>query len=192
MNCLQCSKKSCRSAVSCGAESFDQETVLETYRQQDEKSAVKAAARLVDGGRAGTLSRIEELVEFSKEMGYRHIGLAYCYGMEDIARCTGDILKESGFRVTGISCTVGALRQDQINQNSSLPGVSCDPLGQAAQLKSQRVDLAVLIGLCLGHDMLFTRHYSGDMTTLVVKDRPFSHDPVKGIRKHCATVPPAV
>lgn len=189
MNCLACQTKSCRSTVSCGAESFDMDTQLGLYHHQDTQKIIQAAAHLVDGDRAGTLSRIREIIEFAKEMRYRKIGLAYCFGMEHLAQQVRDILGSEGLPATGVSCTVGGLGQNAINQESTLAGVSCSPLNQAAQLNAQGVDLAIVMGLCMGHDILFNRHFEGDVTTLVVKDRPFGHEPVKGIEALYASIP---
>lgn len=49
---------------------------------QDTQVYTKAASELNDNGRAGTLTRLEEIVEYSKLRGYSSIGVAYCYGME--------------------------------------------------------------------------------------------------------------
>jgi len=36
-----------------------------------------------------------------------------------------------------------------------------------------------MIGLCMGHDILFQREVKADCTTLVVKDRVHNHAPLK-------------
>ena len=36
----------------------------------------------------------------------------------------------------------------------------------------------VIVGLCVGHDMLFTKYSDAPVTTLVVKDRVTGHNPV--------------
>lgn len=181
MNCIACRNKSCRSTVSCGAESFDIAERTASYHEEGHQQIVREAAGLVDGGRAGELSRIEELIEFAKAMDYQKVGLAYCYGMESLAQNVLKLFKASGVPTTGVCCTVGGVSQDAVNRESDLPGVSCNPLNQAAQLEAEGVDLAVTIGLCLGHDILFHRNYSGDTTNLVVKDRKYAHAPIAGI-----------
>lgn len=156
---------------------------LAAYLEPRNQAVIQASAQLVDGGRAGTLSRMEEILEFSRTMGYRKIGIAYCYGMEETAMAVRDILRANGLPAFGVSCTVGGLRQDQVNRQSHLSGVSCSPLNQAAQLNAQHAELAIVIGLCMGHDILFNREFAGDVTTLVVKDRPNHHEPLAGIAK---------
>jgi uncharacterized metal-binding protein len=156
---------------------------LQIYHQDEQQKIVQNAAELVDNGRAGMLSRIQELLEFSRSMGYKKIGLAYCYGMETLAKDVLGLFRAAGVSAVGISCTVGAFSQQEVNQKSDLPGVSCNPLNQAAQMKAEGIDLAVVIGLCLGHDILFQREFAGDVTTLVVKDRVYNHNPLAGIQK---------
>ncbi|NQT57913.1 MAG: DUF1847 domain-containing protein [Bacteroidetes bacterium] len=187
MNCIACKTKSCRGNISCGAEKFDLDINMDAYHKEDSQKIVQAAAILVDDGRAGTLSRIEELVEFARLMNYQRIGLAYCYGMESTASAVRDIFTANGLKTVGVSCTVGGFSQSEINENSTLTGVSCNPLNQAAQLNQEKVDLAVVIGLCLGHDILFNREFKSDITTLIVKDRPNEHAPFVGIRNYQKT-----
>ena len=181
MDCLSCRRKSCRSVQSCGAEKFRKNDVLDTYGQVKHSQLVRNAASLVDNGRGGTLSRIQELIEFAVGGEYRKVGLAYCYGMEKTAGDIRRMFLDGGVPCIGISCTCGAMAQSEINSESRLPGVSCNPVSQAAQLTAEGVDLAVQVGLCLGHDILFTREFAGDQTTLVVKDRVHGHNPLAGV-----------
>ncbi len=181
MNCLVCRTKSCRSNQSCGGEKFSAGQILEKYHGEDTAPVIQGAASLVDGGRAGGLSRIEELLEFAASMKYAKVGLAYCYGMEAMAEGIRNLFLERSIPCIGISCTCGAMSQREVNTESMLTGVSCNPLSQAAQMKAEGVDLAVSVGLCMGHDILFQREFDGDQTTLVVKDRVFSNCPVKGV-----------
>jgi len=87
MDCVRCSTKTCRTSNSCGAEKFEKGELISSYSETENQKIVQAAALLVDNGRAGTLSRIQEIIEFIKSMQYSRVGLAYCYGMEqDAAR----------------------------------------------------------------------------------------------------------
>ncbi|NNM67366.1 MAG: DUF1847 domain-containing protein [Spirochaetales bacterium] len=142
---------------------------------------LRSAAALVDGGRAGTLSRLEEVLEFAQSQGYKKLGLAYCWGLEDLAISLLKIIKTRGLSATAVSCTVGAEPQSALNSASKRSGVACNPIGQAHQLHAEGVDFAVQVGLCLGHDVLFTREFQGDQTTLIVKDRKFAHNPLLGV-----------
>ena len=177
MDCTNCtSDKQCRKLETCLATSFDRDEVIQKYAE--ETVIVQAAADLVDFGRAGTLSRLQETIVFAKKMEYKRIGLAYCYGMETQVAQLAGIIRSNGLNVRAVSCTVGGIPQNQVNPESSFCTVSCNPIGQARQLNSENVDLVVMIGLCLGHDILFQREVKADCTTLVVKDRVYNHAPL--------------
>lgn len=180
MDCTNCTyDKQCRTTQSCKATTFDRDTVIREYGQNTE--IVQAAASLVDHGRAGTLSRLQEIIAYSKQMKYQRIGLAYCYGMESQVKQIADILRANELKVRGVSCTVGGIPQNEVNPESDFCSVSCNPIGQARQLNHEGVDLVVVIGLCLGHDILFQRDIKVDCTTLVVKDRLYNHAPLNAL-----------
>ena len=44
-------------------------------------------------------------------------------------------------------------------------------------LNDRQVDLNIVMGLCVGHDMLFNKYAKAPVTTLVVKDRVTGHNP---------------
>ena len=177
MDCTNCTyDKQCSKSETCLATSFDRDEVIAKY--SDEAEIVQAAAELVDFGRAGTLSRLQETIAFAKKMEYKRIGLAYCYGMETQVTKLAEIIRSNGLNVRAVSCTVGGIAQNQVNPESAFCTVSCNPIGQARQLNHENVDLVVMIGLCLGHDILFQREVKNDCTTLIVKDRVFNHAPL--------------
>ena len=184
MNCTTCNDKVClKHQTSCDRESFDKVEVIGQYQEDPNSEIVKAAAGLVDSGRAGTLSRMEEIVEFAKSLNHKKLGLAYCYGMEQHAKAIEIILAAHGFDVSAVSCSVGGLKQSEVNDSSCIHKVSCNPLGQAEQLNAEKVDLTLVVGICLGHDILLNRTLNMDFTTLVVKDRKNNHAPLLGITK---------
>ncbi len=184
MNCTTCNDKVCRkSQTSCEREIFKKTEIIDQYQGQHTSQIVKAAAELVDGGRAGTLSRMEEIIEYAKLMKYQKIGIAYCYGMEQYAKAIETLLTDEWFDVSAVSCSVGGLMQSEVNDSSCIHKISCNPLGQAAQLNTEEVDLTLVVGICLGHDILLNRTLNMDFTTLVVKDRKNNHAPLLGITR---------
>jgi len=48
-------------------------------------------------------------------------------------------------------------------------------------LNAAEVDLAILLGLCIGHDTLFIKYCRVPMTVLAVKDRVFGHNPMAAL-----------
>jgi uncharacterized metal-binding protein len=181
MDCIKCTIKSCRTTEPCHAQKFDAEELMSTYHLPENTKIIQAAAQLVDNGRAGTLSRLQEVIEFSKTMNFQRIGIAYCYGMEKESALIATIFRESGFKIFPVSCTTGGFKQSEINPGSSIEKVSCNPLAQAEQLNMESVDFTITIGLCLGHDILFNKHIKSYTTTLIVKDRVHDHKPIAAL-----------
>jgi uncharacterized metal-binding protein len=153
-----------------------------TYHLPDNQKIIQAAAELVDNGRAGTLSRLQEIIEFSKSMNFKRIGIAYCYGMEKDAALVTQIFRESGFKLCPVSCTTGGFMQSGVNDKSKIEKVSCNPLAQSEQLNSENVDFTISMGLCLGHDILFQKNIKSYTTTLLVKDRIHNHNPGEALK----------
>ena len=45
-------------------------------------------------------------------------------------------------------------------------------------LQPRGTDMNIIVGLCVGHDMLFNKHSQAPVTTLIVKDRVTGHNPI--------------
>jgi uncharacterized metal-binding protein len=106
--------------------------------------------------------RVRELIEFSKRMGIEKIGVAFCVGLKEETAQLAKILESHGFALSTVACTVNG---------------GCNPVGQALTLNHQKTDLNVIMGLCMGHDILFSKYSEAPVTTLVVKDRAMCHNP---------------
>ena len=52
-----------------------------------------------------------------------------------------------------------------------------NPIAQAKILNRAKSDMNIIVGLCVGHDMLFAKYSKAPVTTLVVKDRVTNHNP---------------
>jgi uncharacterized metal-binding protein len=50
-------------------------------------------------------------------------------------------------------------------------------VAQARILNAEGMEMNIIMGLCVGHDMLFSKHSAAPVTTLVVKDRVTGHNP---------------
>ncbi|PKL35192.1 MAG: hypothetical protein CVV44_22720 [Spirochaetae bacterium HGW-Spirochaetae-1] len=174
MNCVNCNSKACKAkSVDCTGEG---QSTLRKYHDENISRLYADADSLVAGGRAGTLSRIEEIAEFSEKQGYKHIALAYCYGLEPLARDVHAFLTEKGFSVSSFRCTIQGLREKDI-VDSLGDSVSCNPIGQAETINKSDAGLVIEIGLCLGHDILFHQHIKKPFTVFTVKDRVFNNSP---------------
>ncbi len=178
MDCTKCESKGCRSGAPCtsgGAE------YLNVYRTDENRSVVKAASSLVDGGRAGTLTRLEEIAEYCRLRGYKKIGVAYCYALEKQAASIKDFLIKEGLSPVMVSCTVDGISESDIDPDKTETAVSCNPLGQAEAINQSGAQFAVLVGLCLGHDVLLQKALHMDFTVFAVKDRVTGHNPLLGL-----------
>ena len=139
-------------------------------------------------GRRTRNPRIVELIQFAHKMGYKKLGLAFCTGLTNEARIVTEILENQGFQVVSARCKMGAVPKEKIGikPEEKIGGPSscemmCNPIAQAAVLNSEKVDMAILLGLCLGHDTLFMQNCRVPMTVLAVKDRVTGHNPLAAI-----------
>ena len=137
MDCSRCEDKRCMALQACPASKTDQEALRADYQDSDRQPLVQAAARLVDGGRAGSLNRVEETIEYARDLGLEKLGLAYCYAFDAEADLLRRIFKREGFSLCCVRCTASGLAQQEINSESPLPSVSCNPLAQARQLDAE-------------------------------------------------------
>jgi uncharacterized metal-binding protein len=183
MDCLVCKTKTCRTGTACKAGTINIEDITNEYYKPENQQVVQNAAILVDHGRAGTLSRLEEIVEFARLMNYSKIGMAYCYGMETEAKLVANYLRNNDLKPVPVSCTTGGISQRDVNKQSLIDKVSCNPIAQAMQLNSANIDLTITMGLCMGHDILFNRYIDSDVTNLIVKDRLYKHNPLECVIK---------
>lgn len=63
-----------------------------------------------------------------------------------------------------------------------VPGtIACNPILQAEVLNREKTALNIMMGLCIGHDILFLKHCKAETTPLVVKDRSLGHNPVAAL-----------
>jgi len=128
-------------------------------------------------------TRVEDTIAFAKLMGYRKIGIATCIGLLEESERLGAILKAQGFTPLSVCCKAGSIdkkelglkEEDKVRPGSFEP--ACNPIAQAEICNTLETDMNIIVGLCVGHDMLFNKHSKAPVTTLVVKDRVTGHNP---------------
>jgi uncharacterized metal-binding protein len=132
-------------------------------------------------------TRVEEIVQFAKRMGFRKIGIANCISFVDHAHVLTGILESHGFDVVSVACKTGNIPKEEIgvaDHEKIRPGEFeplCNPVAQAELLNAHGCELNVVMGLCVGHDSLFFRHAKALTTVLVAKDRVLGHNPVAAL-----------
>ena len=129
-------------------------------------------------------TRVEDTIAFAKLMGYRKIGMATCIGLLDETNRLAAILKAQGFEPLSVCCKTGSIdklelglqEENKVRPNTFEP--ACNPVAQARLMNRAGTDMNIIVGLCVGHDMLFSKYSDAPVTTLVVKDRVTGHNPV--------------
>ena len=133
------------------------------------------------------LTRVEELIMFCKMMRYKKIGFAHCIGCIGEAKELSHIFRSRGFNTVQINCKVGAIEKGEIGiaEDEKVRMFTfetiCNNIAQALILNEEKTDLNVIVGLCLGHDISFTRMSKAPVTTLIVKDRRLGHNPAAAL-----------
>jgi uncharacterized metal-binding protein len=143
--------------------------------------------RLPDGLRT-KLPRIEELIQFARKCEYKRLGLAHCGGLAYEAGLLTEILENNGFVVVSVQCKSGAVPKERIGvrvdekiAGSEMWETMCNPIAQAMIINKARVDMAIMLGLCIGHDTLFIKYCKVPLTVLAVKDRVLGHNPLAAL-----------
>jgi uncharacterized metal-binding protein len=179
VDCARCEHFICREGTDCTGTGED---AVAWYEPEADHRLHAAAARVEAEG-YGRLCRIEELTRFCAAAGIRRIGLAFCAGLTDEARLLEEALR-GRLEVASVCCKVCAIPKEKLD----LPKIhadrfeaACNPIAQARILAQAGTELNCIVGLCLGHDLLFTKHSAAPVTTLVVKDRVLGHNPVAAL-----------
>jgi uncharacterized metal-binding protein len=140
------------------------------------------------GGLRTKLPRIEELIQFARKCDYKRLGLAHCGGLAWEAGLLTEILENNGFVVVSVQCKSGAVPKERIGVRSDekIAGpemweTMCNPIAQAMIINKAKVDLAIMLGLCIGHDTLFIKYCNVPLTVLAVKDRVLGHNPLAAL-----------
>ena len=120
-------------------------------------------------------TRVDELVEYAKIRGMKRLGIATCYALMLETKLLSDILERNGFDVISVSCLCGELDPEDAEITGG--GIFCNPIMQAEVLNAENTELNIMVGLCLGHDILFLKYSNAETTPLVVKDRATGHNP---------------
>jgi uncharacterized metal-binding protein len=181
LNCARCKEKACYEGKNCTEISDD---VKKAYKGDDLKS-VKISAH-IESSYYMRKTRIEELILYANEMGYKKLGVAFCIGLEKEAEIICEILSHS-FDVSSVCCKVCGIDKSYFglerlhkDKNKEVEAM-CNPIGLAMILNKEKTDLNICLGLCIGHDILFTKYSEAPVTTLAVKDRVLAHNPLGAI-----------
>lgn len=174
VDCLQCSERDCLEGKPCPLAPVPEARFYESA----ERRLAEVAAE-VSSENEPKLCRVAELVHFAQNMGYRRLGVAFCVELFQEAEILCGLLRRF-FEVVPVCCRIGVNSKEGSNQEElHLP--LCNVLGQAEVLNQSRTDLNLMVGLCVGGDILFTERSHAPTTTLFVKDMSLANNPVSAL-----------
>ena len=158
-------------------------SLKEYFTDPEDKKLIQVAATVESEGYR-KWPRVQETILFAKRMGYKKIGIATCTALIKESRILTKMLRANGFEVYGISCKAGEVPKTELGIHPKYHGpghMACNPVLQAQILEEEGTDLNIVMGLCVGHDILFNKHSHAPTTTLVVKDRALMHNPAAAL-----------
>lgn len=168
MKCASCQSKECNIGKDCLNNSAKYKKLyLNKY------SKIMRVSTEVVREAHNKLNRLDEIILFSKKMDYKKIGIVFCIATKKEAEMLANILKKD-FEVYSVCCKVGGIDKKEVGAVNKIDGrkeVSCNPCCQADVLNEKHTDLNIILGLCMGHDILFQMESKSPCTTLLVKDR---------------------
>jgi len=143
---------------------MENNSAADLYNYQD-----KQILKIAEDSLNPRIDRIDEIIEYAREAGISRIGIAHCTAFNKESERLEGIISDAGFSVSRVDCKYG-----KVPFNDLLPGykgISCNPAGQAKYLEEKDTELNIMMGLCLGHDMIFNTKSKAPVTPLIVKDR---------------------
>lgn len=145
------------------------------YHQED-----KDILKFAEDSLNPKLDRVNEIIAYCKEAGIKKVGIANCVAFEKNADRLEAILQDNGLEVAKVNCKLGKIKFDDLIPGYK--GTSCNPAGQADYLHKNNTELNIMMGLCLGHDMIFNSKSKAPVTPLLVKDRKLKHNPLEALQ----------
>jgi len=174
--------------IKLSANRYSDDDVKEIY--VNAAATEKGAVRTTLGVPRVVKSRIEQLADFAKLQDIHKMGIAFCVALRDEASILAELLKEQGFDVASVCCKCGAadkvslgIPREYKTKGEHAFEAACNPILQAEILNRTGTQVNIIVGLCVGHDMLFTKNSMAPVTTLIVKDRLLGHNPAKGLKR---------
>jgi len=149
----------------------------------------RVAREVRDAGarRADPPCRVEEVIDFARRAGARHLGIVYCVGFREEAPQLAAVLTAHGFTVSSSCCKTGSVPKEKLGIRDSeqvrpgRPEMICNALAQAALLEREGIELALLLGQCVGHDSATMARFRVPVVAVVAKDRVLAHNTVAAL-----------
>jgi uncharacterized metal-binding protein len=187
IDCHQCKSNACLKHYSEGVPAYcrasEYEEIIDNSRLEYHKPKAKdihlATAKILKKG-GYDWTRIQQCIEFAKELAVEKVGLAVCIGLLREGKEMARFLDRAGFQVVSVACMIGSLNP----QETGIPeefvtdtGIACNPIAQAGIMNEEGTQLNFIYGLCVGHDTLFIQYSKAPVTYVVVKDAVTGNNP---------------
>lgn len=181
MNCAFCKHHNCytkgQNCTGCS-----EEEVLEMYDAEDR--AIMQAAAATESRNYLKMTRLEESLFFVQQMGIKKIGIAFCIGLANEAKFCAEYFKNAGIAVESVCCKNCSIDKDLLALEKIKPGqreAMCNPKMQAHLLNKGKTEVNFIVGLCVGHDMIFTKASAAPVSSLITKDRVLANNPAGAV-----------
>ena len=181
-DCADCPTHACYTkGVNCTGR--DEAEVLADYTGEEKK--IMQAAAYVEGTFYSNITRLQEIAEFAKAMGYKKLGMAFCIGLNAEAHYIAKFYRQAGFEFYSVCCKSCSIAKKDLGLKQVKPELEheamCNPKMQAVFLAEEGTELYISCGLCVGHDAIFNQNCAGPVTVLAVKDRLLAHNPLGAV-----------
>jgi uncharacterized metal-binding protein len=97
--------------------------------------------------------------------GYKRLGIAHCGGLPYETVLLTEILENNGFKVVSVQCKTGEEPKERIGikPEEKIAGpdmweTMCNLIVQAITINKSKVDMAIMLGLCIGHYTLLIKY----------------------------------
>ena len=147
--CLECGTQACdytdlNAPEFCISEALTEETIqkVRALYDDEENRKVSIISASVEKDFYCKYTRVAEIIEFARRMGYQKLGIATCVGLIRESRTLAKILRKHGFTVYGVVCKVGSFPKSSlgVDQNSRMDAAG-DPIPETADVAgSQAAD----------------------------------------------------
>lgn len=177
MNCAFCKHHNCYTkGQNCTR--YSHEEVIAMYDEQDKE--IMQAASATESRNYLKMTRLEECLFFLQQMNAKKIGIAFCIGLANEAKFCAQYFKNAGIAVESVCCKNCSIDKDMLKLEKIKPGsreAMCNPKMQAELLNQSGTEYNFIVGLCVGHDMVFTKASEALVSSLITKDRVLANNP---------------
>ena len=177
MKCASCEQRDCyQKGKDCTGGRYE----VDKYYEKSEDDLAHRTSTWMEGSFYMELTRLEEIIRYAKEMGYQKLGIAFCVGFGTEAKLLNELLARD-FQVSSVCCKVTGHNKEDRGLKKIIEEryeAMCNPVIQAEVLNRDKTELNIILGLCVGHDILFNKYSEAPVTTFAVKDRVLAHNPL--------------